>query len=161
MTEDKPFEPVVLSNTRTDDLGRVATRMLFKQYNPNGTEDIHVWRQVFVETLDPTEYSGAIALVGSWENWEKFKRNWPSFQRTHLDAWLEEIEIKLKSIAIRSLVIEAKSGKNSSAASKFLAEGRYKDKKAGRPTKDAVLRQTRIDAQVEREIANDLERLGL
>lgn len=148
-----------LSNTRSDEYGRVATRLLFKQYNKKGKEDINVWRETFVSQLDPTEYLGGVALVGSWKDWERFKKNWPSFQRLHLDDWLDEIEVRLKSLAIKSLATDAKSG--NSASAKFLAEGKYKEKKAGRPTKADVKRQTKVDSELEKRIANDRERLGL
>lgn len=161
MTEEKIFEPVTLAKVNTEEMGRIATKLLFKQYNPNGKEDINVWRERFVAELDPTEYRGGAALVGSWSEWQRFKRNWPSFQRLHLDDWLEEIDVKLKSLALKTLVHEARAGNNPAAAAKFLSEGKYKERKAGRPSKGEVLRQTRIDAQVEKEIANDLERLGL
>ena len=151
--------PVELTNDTGLEYGRIATRLLFKQYNKEGKEDIHEWRKRFVDTLDPTEYAGAVELVGSWTNWEKFKRNWPSFEKLYLQDWLEEIEIRLRSNAIRSLSQDALKG--NTAASKFLAEGKYKEKKAGRPTKEQVERQTRIDANLEKQIANDLKRLGV
>ncbi len=157
MTDDK--EIIELDNKRDVEYGRIRSRLLFKQHNKEGKEDINVWRETFVSALDPTEYTGGIALLGSWSEWERFKRNWPSFQRLYLDDWLDEIEVRLKSLAIKSLKEDAKDG--GAASAKFLAEGRYKEKSAGRPTKAAVKRQTKIDAALERSIANDRERLGL
>jgi hypothetical protein len=157
--DEEDNKTVTLDNTREVDYGRVATRLLFKQHNKDGKEDINEWRERFVAKLDPTEYEGGVELVGSWSEWERFKRNWPSFQRLYLNDWLDEIEVRLRSLAIRSLAED--SVKGNSASSKFLAEGKYKEKKAGRPTKEAVMRQTKIDAQLDREIANDAERLGL
>lgn len=159
MTDETEFTPISLDQDGDRDWGRLATRVLFKQHSAEGTEDINKWREVFVNTLDPTEYQGGIALVGSWSSWLKFKRNWPSFQRLYLDDWLEEIEIRLKSIAIKSLTADALT--NGGAAAKFIAEGKYKERKAGRPSKESVIKQTRIDAELEKRIANDRERLGL
>lgn len=156
---DEEYKPVTLHNTRDDGYGRTATRNLFKQHNKGGKEDINEWRKRFVATLDPTEYTGGVELLGSWADWERFKRSWPSFQRLYLDDWLDEIEVRLRSLAIKSLADDALKG--SSASSKFLAEGKYKDKKAGRPTKEAITRQTKIDARLDKEVANDIERLGL
>ena len=42
---------------------RKPTRKLFKQYNPNGKEDLDKWRKRFVEISDPTEYKAALDLV--------------------------------------------------------------------------------------------------
>lgn len=137
--------------------GRIKSCSLFKQYNSEGTEDINDWRRRFVNTLDLTEYQGAIELVGSWEAWKQFKKNWPSFQRLHLNAWLEEIEIRLRSTALLSLHKGAYSGDTSAA--KFIAEGKYKEKSAGRPTNESIARETRIQSQVEKEIEEDLKRV--
>ena len=41
------------------------SKMMFKQYNPKGTEDLEDWRQRFVAIADPTEYLGGIESVGS------------------------------------------------------------------------------------------------
>lgn len=148
---------------REDGKGRIQARLLFKQYNKEGTEDITEWRKRFVATLDPTEYTGGIELCGSWENWQKFKRNWPSFQSMHLNGWLEEIEIAIKSQSIKSLIRGATAcdanGKFDSAAAKFLVEGKHQDKLVGRPSKDRIQKQLRIDTAVQKEIANDLERI--
>lgn len=54
---------------------RRPTRKIFKQYNPEGTEDLGIWRDKFVEIADPTEYRAAKELVGSWEEWQRFKKN--------------------------------------------------------------------------------------
>lgn len=147
-----------LINEREDGKGRIQAKLLFKQYNKDGTEDISEWRRVFVNTLDPTEYEGGIALLGSWENWQKFKRNWPSFQTMHLNAWLEEIEIKMKSMALRALIMQAPTAAGTAAA-KFIVEGKHIDKLVGRPSKDRIEKQLRIDTAVHKEIANDLERM--
>lgn len=152
--QDKP----VLSSDRDSDWGRVATKTMFKQYCKGAKEDIEDWRKRFVSTLDPTEYAGAIELLGSWEEWLRFKRNWPSFQKLHLDDWMEEIEIKIKSMAIRALIMQSQGDSGASAA-KFLVEAKHHEKKVGRPSKEIIERQLRIDTAAHKEVANDLERI--
>lgn len=147
--------------TTKDSAGRVATSSMFKQYNKRGTECIEDWRERFVATLDPTEYAGAIELVGSWSAWTRLKKNWPSFQKLHLDDWLDEIEVRMKSLAMRSLIMEAQKEVGSGNAAKFIAEGKYKEKRAGRPTKAEVARRTKIDSELDSRIKADLERIGI
>jgi len=158
MTEDELQTSFEFMQDREDGRGRIQAKAIFKQYSSIGTEDITDWRKRFVATLDPTEYTGGVELTGSWENWQKFKRNWPSFQTMHLDSWLEEIEIVMRSKAIRSL-IDASLVKGDVGAAKFLVEGKHQDKLVGRPSKDRIQKQLRIDTAVHKEIANDLERI--
>ncbi len=156
---------VELISEREDGKGRIGAKSLFKQYDKDGTEDIQEWRKRFVATLDPTEYAGGIALLGSWENWQKFKRNWPSFKSMHLNSWLEEIEIAIKSKSITNLVKAAIGteidgiARMDVGAAKFLVEGKHQDKLVGRPTKERIEKQLRIETAVQREAANDLDRI--
>jgi len=60
------------------------SKALFKQHNSQGTEDLDEWRKRFVAIADPTEYQGGIELCGSWNDWQAFKRNWPTFKNTIL-----------------------------------------------------------------------------
>ena len=148
-------EPNIINLKSVDQVsGRLITKGLFKQFNPEATECLEDWRRKFVDSMDLTEYAGAIACIGSWENWKAFKRNWPRFQREHLNNWLEEIEVRMKSQALKTLIM---SGDTASA--KFIAEGKYKEKRAGRPTNEEKQRQLGIEVQVEKEIEADLARL--
>ncbi len=155
---DKEQTHITLANTRDVEYGRAATMSLFKQYNKKGKQDIHEWRKRFVATLDPTEYEGAISLVGSWADWLRFKKAWPSFKKLHLDAWLDEIEIQLRSQAIRSLAKAALTEKGTSAA-RFIAEGGYKQKTAGRPSTGEIQGNLRRESEIEKEIAEDVARV--
>ncbi len=148
----------ILSNDREDGLGRMQAKLMFKQYNKAAELDLNDWRKKFIEALDPTEYLGAIELVGDWEIWLQLKRNWPSFQRLYVNKWLEEIEVKMKALSIRALILQAQSPMGSSSA-KFIAEGKYLEKKVGRPTKELIERNLRVSTAIEKEIANDLERV--
>lgn len=156
MTEKKV--PITLANTRDDDRGRAATMSLFRQYNKKGKEDLDQWRKRFVDTLDPTEYEGAMTLLGSWKDWLRFKKSWPSFQKLHLNDWLEEIEVRLRSQALRSLALQALTSQGTSAA-KFIAEGKYKVRKNGRPSNEEVQGNLRKESAIEREVAEDIARV--
>ena len=139
---------------------RRPTKKLFRQFNPHGKEDLNDWRTVFVECGDVTEYEPAIALCGSWKEWERFKVEWPEFRNKILPEWHEELEVKLRSSAIRSLCNRAVADKPDINAAKWIAEGKYKTRKAGRPSNEEIARETRIQAGIKDEIADDIERVG-
>lgn len=141
--------------------GRRATRGLFKEYSDVGTESLTDWRRRFVACLDPTEYAGAIELVGSWEEWMRFKREWVRFSRDILPEWLAEVEIKLRSQGIREVVVDATSTSKSAATSaRWLAEAKFVRRPAGKPSKAEVERQAKIEAGVMDEVAEDIARVS-
>ena len=133
-------------------------RASFKQFDKNGTNDLDEWRKIFVELCDPTEYDAAIVLLGSWTEWQKMKKLWPSFREIILKEWLDEVEIKLRSQGIKSLCKHAMTDKGSTAA-KWIAEGRFNTRKAGKPSKAEVEREAKIAAGVEEEVDDDVERV--
>lgn len=139
--------------------GRPETRKMFKQYNPEGKQCLNEWRERFVNTLDVTEYKGAIELVGSWAEWKNFKENWPTFANKILPEWLEEVEIRLRSMAISTLCEAALDPKAGVSAAKFIAEGGYVKMKKGRPKKEDIVREARIAAGIDQEVKDDVARV--
>lgn len=109
--------------------GRQPGKILFE----NGTYDLDQFHDVFVELEDPTEYKAALALVGSWKEWNRLKRDWKGFN-VHINEWKEEIAVKLRSRATEK--ITALINKGSFQASKWIAEQGYEKRSgAGRPSK--------------------------
>jgi hypothetical protein len=138
----------------TRKVSRRPTRKLFKEYVPEGTESIDVWRERFVAERDVTEYRGAMALVGSWQEWERFKKEWSAFSGI-VDTWVAEIEVILRSEAIHSIC--GKIG-DEVVAAKWIAEGKYQQKTAGKPSKAMVTREAKIAAGVADEADQDIQR---
>ena len=137
---------------------RKPTRRIFKQYNPEGKEDLDEWRNRFVDIADPTEYRAALDLVGSWMEWQRFKKEWKEFRDVILIEWLAEVEIKLRSEAISNLCLQATDPKGAASA-KWLAEGRYKPKKVGAPSRGEIQRQAKIQARIDDEVEDDIARV--
>lgn len=127
------------------------TRKLFKQFNPEGTEDIEEWKQRFIQTRDPTEYTAAIELLGSWQDWLKFKKEWPHFRLEILPEWIQEMEVLIRSEALKTIIRDSLGGKPTSTSSaKWIVEGNYKPKAVGRNTveqneKENAIRQRVLD----------------
>ena len=142
-------------------LTRRPTKKIFKQFDLDGTatEDLDHWRDVFVKSMDPTEYSAAIELLGSWAEWQRFKREWPGFNKI-IDEWKIEQEIYIRSTAIRAVVDDAKTKSKSAVGSaRWLAEGGYIRKQAGRPSKEFKKRQQVIQERIATEVEDDIERV--
>jgi hypothetical protein len=118
---------------------RRPTRKLFKEYHPDGGLSIEDWHRTFVGCADPTEYRAAILLAGSWEEWERFKKEWPDFRVSILPAWKAEVEVKLRSDAIFSVV---KQALDDPVSARWIAEGKYKPAKP----------KTKVDAEAEKKI---------
>ena len=103
----------------------------------DGTYDIEHFHETFIEIGDPTEYLAAKALVGSWAEWKRIRRQ-SSYFRAHVLEWLEELEIKQKAESIQNIrdLADDPSKSASFQANKWLAEGRYNGGTgAGRPNK--------------------------
>jgi len=100
-------------------------------------------RQMYLSYEDPTEYSFALSVLGSWDHWKRL-RSQPFF-REHYAAWQEELALKLQCKGVGLVAEEATSGSKSSAsAAKWLAERGWIGKQdKGRPSKAKIQEEAR------------------
>jgi hypothetical protein len=107
------------------------------------------------------EYDFAMEVFNSWDHWVKLTDSSNASLRTEFKAWREELEIKIKANAIRAVMQKSKmddaQGFN---AAKYLADKGYAPTR-GRPSKEEVEREKKIQAGVSKELESDMERLGL
>ncbi len=118
----------------------------------DGTYDIDEFHDTFIEIGDPTEYKAALILVGTWREWQRLKQQ-SSWFMEHVEAWLDELEVKQSSdnIEIIQVVAESKD-KAAFQAAKWLAERKYKPHGSkGRPTKKQVASEI---AEVARKVTD-------
>lgn len=116
-------------------------------------------RRIYIEFEDPGEYDFAMAVFGSWEHWKKLSNS--ALLKEHVAAWREELEIKIRSKALKAAIQTATTaGSKGQASAKWLASGEWK-RKPGRPSKQDIAKQARIEAGIEDDVAEDMERLGL
>lgn len=144
-------------DTTTIKSGRLPSRARFKQFNPEGTEDLDEWRSTFVETEDPTEYKAAIELCGSWEEWTQLKANWPHFRKKILPQWHLELEMKIRSAAMANLVSQA-SFATGTAAAKFIVEGKHNLRKYVIDP-EAEVKGERVNEHLARDFDADIARI--
>jgi len=155
-----------------DSIGRWRTKSLFYEANDYQIEDalftlgeedktvkgktLISLRKRFVESDDPTGYSVSIQYLGGYAHWDAICK---SSLKDEVEKWRDELEIKLRSIGLANAIKSAKSG-NFNAA-KFLAERGWDKRIAGRPSKDEVVRQTKIQTQLHNEFEGDLKRMEI
>ena len=158
-----------------DSMGRPRTLSLFwehrldkypapftlKPYDHKGR--ISMYRK-YMEIGDPTEYSQAIGLLGSWEHWRTLCN--AEWFKPYVEKWREELRVKFESDRFREMVDVAETNKGTPTgvqATKWLAE-RYSQPqvaKRGRPSKAEKARALKKELEEDELLAEEHERLGL
>jgi hypothetical protein len=156
-------------------MGRFRTQSLFveykhdrypapftlKEYDTRGR--ISMYRK-YMEIGDPTEYSQAIGLLGSWRHWQLLSNC--EWFKPYLDQWRDELKTKFESDRYREMQEVADTCKGTPQgvqATKWLAE-RYSKVEAptrGRPSnaeKKAHLKRVEEEDNLTQE---DAARIGL
>jgi hypothetical protein len=118
----------------------------------------------YMEIGDPTEYTQAIGLLGSWEHWKMLtSAGW--FQ-PYIEKWRQELKVKFESDRFRDMQEVAETQKGTPqgvSATKWLAE-RYsesKPTKRGRPSKAEKTRALKASLEEDELLKEEAERLGL
>jgi len=111
---------------------------------------------------DPTEYTFAMTVFGSWHVWEVI-REAPQL-RPYVSRWKREAEIKVKSEAIKAIAEEMKSqGRSSFTAAKLLLERGWIEKEPASKSKQKLMEREEqdMDRQALKLLDEEAERLGL
>lgn len=114
------------------------------------------WRKVYVKHADPTEYLPAMELIGDWGHWQ-LVRNHPRIKPI-MDEWQREVEVKLRSEAVRDMMRHAKKDGGSTAA-KWIAEGGFAKRDMRKKDDKAI--EEKIKEEIADHVADDAARLGL
>ena len=126
----------------TDTNGKNVIASLFKEFSRPDVKFKWVYtlpqvKEMFLDARDPSEYEAAMRIVGDWDHWQQL-RNHP-YIKPHVDKWQKELEIKLRSEAIKRMVEHSKAP-GGTAAAKWLADKGYAGdvpkRKVGRPVKE-------------------------
>lgn len=113
-------------------------------------------KKLFIEMEDVGEYLFACEYLLGWDHWQRLCANKQVAE--HVEKWRYELELKLRSQAIMRIKNKSKFEKGINA-SKWLAEKGWDKRKAGRPTKEDIQKETRIQADLDRQFQEDLKRL--
>lgn len=114
-------------------------------------------KRLYLEEEDVTEYEFAIKHLLGWQHWKRLCDN--KQIRKHIDEWREELELKIRSQAMRDMVsMCANEGGNYSAA-KFLADRGWEKRAPGRPSKAEQEKTLRVSERVQAEFDADVVRM--
>lgn len=126
---------------------------LYTLKGKGGMDDLH---KMYIAIGDPTEYQFAEECLGGWAHLQHLRGL--AWFKKHIDAWKDELEVKLRSDAIQEMRLAAKEGTRGISAQKYLAERGW-EKKRGRPSKEEVERERAIQARMDEELHDDASRL--
>lgn len=160
--------------------GKLRTKSLFWEisyWEPDNViftlreDDLHKNGKVYVSlrklylaycVSDPTEYTFAWEVFGSWDTWNQLSKS--NYIKKDIESWRREVEVKIKSEAIRSIAEEMRSGGRSSfGAAKLLLERGWLEKDAASQAKKKL--KAKEEEEMNKEalslLEEDAERLGL
>ena len=152
-----------------DTAGKPITQSLFLEitYNEHAVyslkEDHCEWegkmypslKRLYLEMEDPTEYEFATKYLLGYKHWKRICEN--KILAKHVEEWREELEMKLRSKAVKHMLESAKSGNYQAA--KWFADRGWSNKGAGRPSKEDIEREKKFQARVDSEYGDDVVRL--
>ena len=160
-----------------DVMGRLRTQSLFfemknpkypapftlKDYDHKGS--ISMYRK-YMAQADPTEYSTAIALLGSWRHWQALVNC--EWFKPYITRWRDELRVKFENDRYLEMkdVAEDPSLKGTSqslAATKWLA-ARYcptSSAKRGRPSADEKKTALQEETEEDKLIAEEGDRIAM
>lgn len=113
-------------------------------------------RRIYLDMADPTEYSFAVANFLSWDHWNRICAN--KQIAAHINEWREELEVKLRSNAVRMNIAAAQAGNYQAA--KWVADRGWTTRAAGRPSKAEVEKNLKIQSEIANEYGADVIRLN-
>jgi len=111
---------------------------------------------------DPTEYTFAMSVFGSWDNWLVLSNAWGI--KDEVLKWRRTNEVRIRSEAIQAIALEMNSGgKSSFTAAKLLLDRGWldKDKMPSKSTTKRKEEEAKMDKEAMSLLSEDATRLGL
>lgn len=112
-------------------------------------------KRLYLEMEDPIEYEFATTHLGGWEQWQRISNN--KVLSKYIEPWRKELELKIRSKAVAEVIKFSKTDKGFQAA-KWLADRGF-DKRAGRPSKEDIETEKRLQARVAEDYDSVVVRL--
>ncbi len=141
-----------------DTMQRWRTLSLFKETASLPKEHVlftfEEARTLYIECGDPTGYLFAVKHLGGWKHWLMMKNS--SALSSKIEEWEEELEVKLRSDAVKNM-IKLSDGDKGYQANKFLVDGGWLRRKAGRPTKESINKEKKIQAELYTELESSVD----
>jgi len=160
------FSPSQLKNAS----GKFITKSLFYELsyiNPKHSvftlkdQDIEFEGKSLVSGA-PTEYEFSQIVFGSWDHWQAIAKS--PFVKPYISKLRKEVEVKVRSDAIKAIAEEMKSnGRSSFSAAKLLLEKGWLDKETASKAKQKL--KEKEEEEMNKEalslLSEDANRLGI
>lgn len=155
-----------------DDKGAMRTQSLFLELGYNYNEALFTLKdrdyetkgkvykslkQLYLASEDVIEYEFANTHLLGWDHWQRMVNN--KQLTKHVEAWREELELKLRSQAVKD-IIAASGEEKGFQALKWLADKGWGKRGVGRPTKDESAKNKRMQERLEDEFGADVVRMS-
>jgi hypothetical protein len=154
------FDYSTIKDRVIDAYGRRVVLSLFTEFVRTDFTPIwslhNDWKPIYLDAADPTEYETAMRLIGDYDHWLLI-RNHPKIKPI-IDKWAREVEVKIRSEAIKEMSKHA-AKPNGAAAAKWMAEGQFMK----RVLKNKVDKEEEqaIAAEIADRVSDDMVRLGM
>lgn len=116
-------------------------------------------KRLFLLEEDPTEWAFATKHLLGWQHWKRLCEN--KALAKHFAEWREELELKIRSGAVREMQSLCGSESGNFSAAKYLSDRGWDKKAVGRPGKGELEKEERIAEHVSKEFTDDIARLQL
>lgn len=152
-----------------DNAGKPLTQSLFLEitYNEKAVyslkEDHWEWegktypslKRLYLEMEDPTEYEFATKYLLGYKHWKRICEN--KLLSRHVAEWREELEMRLRSKAVKHMLESASAGNYQAA--KWFADRGWATRGAGRPSKEEIEREKKFQSRIDEEYQGDIIRM--
>lgn len=115
-------------------------------------------KRLYLDFEDPTEYEVATRCFIDWDHWKRVCANKTILP--YIESWREELEMKLRSRAVRDLINLTASESGSFQAAKFLADRGWDKRAAGRPSKEELAKRAAIAENIDNDFSADVKRMA-
>lgn len=114
-------------------------------------------KRLYLNMEDPVEYEFASTYLLGWKHWLRICEN-KLFKDT-VEEWREELQLKIRSQAIKD-IIDMTADEKSFQAAKWLADRGWDKRRAGRPSKEEIAKEKRIQERLNDEYQADIIRMS-
>lgn len=115
-------------------------------------------RRLYIEMEDPIEIEFANKYLLGWNHWKRLYEN--KKIQPFIDSWREELELIIRSRAVRDIMNLCASENGSYQAAKFLADRGWDKRAAGRPSREEMEKRAAIQDRINNDFNSDVKRLA-
>lgn len=142
-----------------DSQGRPLTQSLFLEVGYNTTYAVYTLKddhfeyegklypslkRLYLELEDVVEYDFATKYLLGWNHWKRIQEN--KLFKDHVESWRDELELKLRSQAVRD-ILDMTADEKSFQAAKWIADKGWQKLERGRPrTADKIKEEALLKA---------------